>query len=239
MGKINLTRAIQGLTVINFGMGVFNTVKSIKTRNLNNRIEALVQQRDELRVKISELQEIKIESLEERMKIENKIRLFNDALSKNNEALENIKGYVSVNTDSIDSSLLNQKVETAENTFKSVSEAAAELVKNIKKDFIGGDEINLLISNLQNWYNSLGLTELLAAVNFSGCLVIVISLFSIILVLYSDFLINKFNLNQKYPKLKKIIDLRATFKKYYLILDFSIIFFVLITMMGLNLLVFI
>ena len=58
-------------------------------------------------------------------------------------------------------------------------------------------------------------------------------------MLYSNFLIEKLNLFKKYPKLKNIIELRASFKKYYLILDFTIIFSVLITMMGLNLLVFI
>ena len=104
---------------------------------------------------------------------------------------------------------------------------------------IDGHQISFWIDNLQEWYNSLSLLESLAAVNISGCLVIVISLFSIIIVLYSEILIENFNLINRYPKFKKIIELRATFKKYYLILDLSIIFIVLIIMVLLNMLVFI
>ena len=75
---------------------------------------------------------------------------------------------------------------------------------------IDGHQISFWIDNLQEWYNSLSLLESLAAVNISGCLVIVISLFSIIIVLYSEILIENFNLINRYPKFKKIIELRAT-----------------------------
>ena len=75
---------------------------------------------------------------------------------------------------------------------------------------IDGHQISFWIDNLQEWYNSLSLLESLAAVNISGCLVIVISLFSIIIVLYSEILIENFNLINRYTKFKKIIELRAT-----------------------------
>jgi len=68
MGKFNLTRTLQGLTIINFGMGAFNLFNSIKNRNWHSRLDELIKQRELFRGQISDLQDVKIESLEQKAK---------------------------------------------------------------------------------------------------------------------------------------------------------------------------
>jgi hypothetical protein len=49
--------------------------------------------------------------------------------------------------------------------------------------------------------------------------VLISSLISIFFIFYGDYLINRFQLEVKYPKLAKIIKLRRIFQRYYLIID--------------------
>ena len=78
--------------------------------------------------------------------------------------------------------------------------------------------------DLQNFLDSLSKEELLA---FSGLLLnsLVLSyVVSIILVLYGDYLIKRFDLENKYPKLAKFIQLRRKLQNYYLKICFAWIF---------------
>ena len=149
MGKFSLTRTLQGLTVINFGMGAFNLFNKIKNRDLQSRIDALLKQREELREKISQLQDVKIETLEHKVLVEQKIENLNCILAKNNEDFTILRDFVNNNSVPLDSNIVKQKIEIAEKSYHSVSEAAADLVKNIKQNFIGGDGFNFVIENLQ------------------------------------------------------------------------------------------
>ena len=49
--------------------------------------------------------------------------------------------------------------------------------------------------------------------------VIISGLISIIFIFYGDYLINKFQLETRFPKLAKIIQLRRKYQQYYLILS--------------------
>nr|QTG38645.1 hypothetical protein [Ganoderma sp. TQC-2021a] len=82
--------------------------------------------------------------------------------------------------------------------------------------------------DLQSFLNSLSTEELLA---FAGILLnsLVLShTISIILTLYGDYLINKFNLENRYPRLAKLINLRRTLQAYYLRISFIWIFLAVI-----------
>jgi hypothetical protein len=54
--------------------------------------------------------------------------------------------------------------------------------------------------------------------------VVVSSLTTIVFILYGDYLLKKFNIEVKYPKLAKLILLAKKFRNYNLILSFSFIF---------------
>ena len=51
---------------------------------------------------------------------------------------------------------------------------------------------------------------------------------SIIIVLYSDTLIEKYKIVERYPRLKNIIEIRRKFQKYYLIYSFIVILSVIL-----------
>lgn len=58
--------------------------------------------------------------------------------------------------------------------------------------------------------------------------VLISALLSILFIFYGDFLLNKYNLETRYPRLAKIIILRRKFSKYYLILNCSVVLFVIL-----------
>nr|YP_009493057.1 hypothetical protein [Ganoderma tsugae]AWJ63852.1 hypothetical protein [Ganoderma tsugae] len=99
----------------------------------------------------------------------------------------------------------------ASNTQKECEQAMRDYFSGAKPS-----ESSVLDFDLQSFLNSLSTEELLA---FAGILLnsLVLShTISIILTLYGDYLINKFNLVHRYPRLAKLINLRRTLQAYYL-----------------------
>lgn len=118
------------------------------------------------------------------------------------------------------------------NEAESVTKAAKDTWDQVNKNNIL--DLEWLIKSLNEFYSQLGLAETLAAVNLSGCIVVIVSIISIIIVLYSDTLIEKYKIIERYPRLTNIIEIRRKFQKYYLIWDISVILGVLIIMISLN-----
>ena len=115
---------------------------------------------------------------------------------------------------------------------RNVTKATKEAWNNINNNNIL--DLEWLTNSLNEFYSQLGLGETLAAVNLTGCLVVIVSMMSIIIVLYSDTLIEKYKIVERYPRLKNIIEIRRKFQKYYLIWDISVILGVIIIMASLN-----
>nr|YP_010130255.1 hypothetical protein KQ422_mgp043 [Clavaria fumosa]QPZ51157.1 hypothetical protein [Clavaria fumosa] len=70
--------------------------------------------------------------------------------------------------------------------------------------------------------------------NLLGFIMILGGMVTITLILFGEYLINYFKLDQRYPKLVKYIKLRQTFNKYYLIINIIIIYLILILYIVLN-----
>lgn len=84
-----------------------------------------------------------------------------------------------------------------------------------------------MLSNLST--EQLGaLSHLLAAIFILFCV------FSIIIVIYGEFLLNYFKLEEKYPKLGRIIKLRRIFQQYYLFINFIFIIITLLAIIFIN-----
>ena len=95
-----------------------------------------------------------------------------------------------------------------------------------------------LHSSLKDFLKSLSGEELLA---FGGLLLnglIVNYTVNIIFILYGDYLIKKFNLESRYPKLCKFIELRRKFQQYYFFLNVFIITIIVVSMIFANVLIF-
>ena len=95
--------------------------------------------------------------------------------------------------------------------------------KDIKKSNIFN------FDNFDEWFNNLDVVKQLS---FSLLLthgVVISALTNIIFVYYGNILIDKFNLETRYPKLKKIIEYRNKFSQFYFLNSCFIIFIVSVT----------
>lgn len=90
---------------------------------------------------------------------------------------------------------------------------------------------------LDNYLASLTTEELGALGHISVSLFILFCLFSIIVIYYSEFLIIKLKIEEKYPKLAKFIQLRRKFQQYYFLLNICLIILALLFVIYINFIV--
>ena len=100
--------------------------------------------------------------------------------------------------------------------------------------FINGDSISSFFENLSNFISHLTFEQLLAVAHISSSIFIFILLFNIISVIYSDFLLNYLKIEEKYPKLGRIIKIRRMYQQYYLILNILLIIITLMATIFIN-----
>lgn len=231
MNQKSVTRIFQGITLTSFGIGVTNFIKSKNVKfymdlidNLNRELVMVRGERDLLAEKVIEQNnEANMKLL---TKLDEKITIMNNNLN------DFIKKYQGNQFDS--DNKFSDGVTKLSNEAQNVTKAAKEAWDQINKNNIL--DLEWLTKSLNEFYSQLGLGETIAAVNLSGCLVVIVSMISIIIVLYSDTLIEKYKIVERYPRLTNIIEIRRKFQKYYLIWDISVILCVLIIMASLNIL---
>lgn len=78
----------------------------------------------------------------------------------------------------------------------------------------------------------------LAMSNISGSMFIIFSLISIISIFYGEKLLIFFDLENRFPKLAKFIQIRRKFQQYYLLMNISLIFIVLLLIIYVNIIEF-
>jgi hypothetical protein len=109
-----------------------------------------------------------------------------------------------------------------------------ENLKKARKEIIdkfGGDDDNknnLISFNIFNIFESLDPLDRIALSLLLLSQVIFSALVSIIFIFYGEYLIIKFDLERKYPRLAKFIQLRRKFQQYYLLFSILIIVSVLL-----------
>jgi hypothetical protein len=77
-----------------------------------------------------------------------------------------------------------------------------------------------------------------AIANILVAVLLLFLFYQILMAFYSNFLINYFKLEQKYPKLEKYFKLRSNFQHFYIIINTLLIFAVLIYILYVNITVF-
>lgn len=97
------------------------------------------------------------------------------------------------------------------------------------------DSIDRLWNDFNAWIQSLDYIHNVAIVNIMGLGLILLSLLQIIFIFYGTVFLDYLNLETRYPKLAKIIQLRRTFQQFYLLLNICIIAIVSIIMLFFNL----
>ena len=109
------------------------------------------------------------------------------------------------------------------NTVKGFNNELLELFLKIE-DCVKNNLIDLNIFNeLQIYINSLNYFQTLALSHIFAINIIFIFLIDLISILFSDYLIDKYYIKDKYPRVYKYLEIRRKFRIFYLIKDIIII----------------
>ena len=228
-----------GMSYHTFIKGQFNqNQESLHTQILNqkmNEIKALQAENEALKnaktnvVKYSEnIRQTSLELFKSRLNLE-KLKIQKKEIEdlKIKKSLNNGNNLSEMEENKIISEPnLNLQIEQTEQNIKQNFDKIDKIGKSIDIDFYDIKKSSIFISdfNLQNFLDSLSKEELLA---FSGLLLnslILSYTISIILILYGDYLIKRFDLESRFPRLAKFIKLRRTLQNYYLKICFVWIF---------------
>ena len=121
-----------------------------------------------------------------------------------------------------ESSIRDQFKDTT-NSFSNEHENLKKLLESLKKgSFIPVD------FNFTDFLKTLNGEELLALGSLLFNSIILSNTINIILIIFGDYLIKRFDLENKYPKLAKFIQLRRKLQNYYLKISFAGIFLALL-----------
>ena len=95
---------------------------------------------------------------------------------------------------------------------------------NVFDSFIG------FIENYRNWTFTLDPAQLVALTNIIWYWVILDGVFTLIIILLGDYIINLFNLKTRFPKLVKLIEWRQRISKRSL--QFNLLFLIIVIIIG-------
>ena len=224
-------KVIKNLSVVGLGLGVFNTVSNLITnQDLKDKLEIEKFKNSQLIERINKL----VTDNESNSKIENILRKSLDNNENKMEILISKMNHL-IENKSID----ENKIIEVNNSIKNINNDLAEVVNQIdetlRSSIINLDFFNSIIS----YINNLNFIQTLAFTHISAIIFIFLSLNSLIALYFGNSLINKFNIDNKYPKIYKFIELRRKFQVYYLIKDLTIIYLILILLTFINVILFI
>jgi hypothetical protein len=239
----------QGLTLTSFSLVIFNTIRTNKTKLLEEKINRHEAQYEELNNKYTSLLENNVNKLEndksileESNNLRNDVELLDQKLRSSLEIKRELQAkYLENSKDN----LLNEQIQKVANTDLEINNMY-ESVNNKFDSFI--NKINTLLNNsgnksqyldsLQQIFEGFNYEQNLAMSNILGSMFVIFTLFSILSIFYGDRLIIFFNLENKFPKIAKFIQLRRKFQQYYLLMNIGLIFIVLLLIIYVNLIEF-
>lgn len=97
------------------------------------------------------------------------------------------------------------------------------------------DFLKDLFTKFQEYLQTLSLEQQVYLSNIFGSIFILACIFSLASIFFGDLFILYFNLEARFPKIAKYIELRRRFKKYYFIMNLIFIVIMLLTIIWLNL----
>jgi hypothetical protein len=104
-----------------------------------------------------------------------------------------------------------------------------------KKNFLMyNNPIFIVIKDFKEYLASLSAMELCLVINITSCVFILTCIVSILFAFSGNYLIDKFLLEQKLPKLSKIIQLRVKFQHYYVIINSVFIILAILSLIFVN-----
>jgi hypothetical protein len=146
------------------------------------------------------------------------------------------KGNISADPES-SMSLYNKYKEQIDNTFIKANTKAneiADILNNTKEKFMDDNPIFNLITDYKEYLATLSIIEICLIINITSCMFIFTCIITILFSISGNYLINKFSLEQKLPKLSKIIQLRVKFQNYYIFINSIFIIIAIISLIFVN-----
>jgi hypothetical protein len=145
-------------------------------------------------------------------------------------------GNISENSES-SLNIYNKYKEQIDDTFNKANTKAkeiADMLDKTKDNFLDDNPIFNLINDFKEYLASLSAMEICLVINITSCVFILTCIISILFAVLGFYLIDKFSLEQKLPKLSKIIQLRVKFQRYYVIINSVFIILTIISLIFVN-----
>ena len=239
-----ISRAMTVLTGTATLVTLYSWHQSIKeSLYIRSKFDQLLLENKELQKQIMELQ--KLELSNQNKITESIFAKYNSQLELSNsrilQKIELIKKLKEDQQKSQDLEQLSSQFEAVEKEVENLTgilnSILNEISKNNSNNFIGENLLTLIKDFLTNWNNMLSqltFEQTICLGNLVSSVFILLCILNIISTLYSNFLLDYFKLETKYPKLGKLLKIRVQFRRYYLILNFSIVIFTLLALIYLN-----
>ena len=108
-------------------------------------------------------------------------------------------------------------------------------LRNLSHKFWGDDSLQNIIDIYNSFISQLNFNQLYAFAHLSSSIFMLVLLVNIVFSLAGDYIINYFRLEQRFPRLAKLIKIRKLFQHYYLIVNIFLIFLTLLALIFINL----
>ena len=246
--KEKINRLFQAMAFTSFLMATYKTAQGITSRKNTELIskerekEALknTEDLDTIKTYLEELKDKILHNDNNNKKvheyIEKNYQSCIDSLNKTNNKLSEV-----LNDETSSPEIIKDKFNDFSNllqeTIKTCSVGKAELMEILDKiNKSSGNKYT--IDEISNFLSTLTFEQTVAITHIFGFIVIILSLISLFSVFYGNLLIDYFKLEEKLPRIAKIIQLRRKFQMFYSVLDFTLIFIVISIMFYIDLLLF-
>jgi hypothetical protein len=229
-----------GATVLAYGAWYDRIKTPGKTLEFKNEIHAHI---NAVQHQISKMEEQLSSSIDEETinQVAGKIKELsfdlNNMKAIHNNYFSNFeKGTISVDPESSFGLYIKYK-EQIDNTFNKANTKAneiADILNNTKEKFMDDNPIFNLITDYKEYLATLSSFEICLIINITSCVFIFTCIITILFSIPGNYLINKFSLEQKLPKLSKIIQLRVKFQNYFVFINSVFIIIAIISLIFVN-----
>jgi hypothetical protein len=242
-------RFFQGLTLTSFSLVIFNTIRTNKTIALEDKINKQEAKYEELNNKYTSLLENNLNKLENEKEILEESNILTKDLEvldqKLRSSLEIRRELQHKYSENSGDNIINDKIQEIENTnveihnmYESVNTKFDSFINNVNTLLNNSGNKSQYLDSLQSIIDGFNYEQNLAMSNILGSMFIIFSLISIISIFYGDKLIIFFDLENRFPKIAKFIQIRRKFQQYYLLMNIGLIIIVLLLIIYVNIIEF-
>jgi hypothetical protein len=230
--------SLRYLSAVSLSFGIYSHIKNQTFDKITNELINERNKFNELNMKYEELLKDKLNQSEmdklisnDKMKglIEEMNKLKNKISSQNSISKSQAQDTNSV-LDQLND--VNQTFQNSNNELNSFLKIIEKYINSKNNNF--SNSFTNLFTDLYNIIETMTVEQNLAFITISGSFFILLTMFSIISVFYGDYLIIKLNLEKKFPRLAKIIQLRRKFQQFYLLSNIFIIILILLIIITFN-----